>query len=32
MMTFATYLVAVWFGAGVGFLAAAIMCAAGRDE
>jgi hypothetical protein len=30
--TFATHLVAVWLGAGAGFLTAAIMCAAGRDE
>jgi hypothetical protein len=27
----ATHLVAVWFGAGAGFLTAAILCARGRD-
>jgi hypothetical protein len=27
----ATHMVAVWFGAGAGFLAAAILCARGQD-
>lgn len=30
--TFATHFVAVWVGAGAGFLTAAIMCAAGDRE
>lgn len=29
--TFATHLVALWFGAGAGFLTAAILCARGSE-